>query len=209
MPILNLAMRQVRHVCVRRKKLSKSRLTTQLTHLTQFIGGIEWKCKGVCGGGWWLVGGVRESIETCARCVICVSASGSPRDAPRPTYQQPPTGTQNYPTATRRGAAPTTWRLPNLPGRTPRCVRAASGKGGSAMRPVSGLGLLRRWPEGSRMGRVTPHDYLEALALRQIRFRGAVQDGRRWWRETSEVPPGRCSACYLPPQGLTRTVMEI
>ena len=31
--------------------------------------------------------------------------------------------------------------------RTPQCVRAASGKGGSAMKPVSGLRVLWRWPE--------------------------------------------------------------
>ena len=31
--------------------------------------------------------------------------------------------------------------------RTPHCVRAASGKGGSAVKPVSGLRVLWRWPE--------------------------------------------------------------
>jgi hypothetical protein len=62
MPVLNLAMRQVRHACVSRKKPSNPPLTTHLTHLTHIIEGMEW-----CGGV--VVGGVRGSIETHVRCV--------------------------------------------------------------------------------------------------------------------------------------------
>ena len=62
--------------------------------------------------------------------------------------------------------------------RTPRCVGAASGKGGSAMRPVSGLGVLRRWPEGSCGVRDAPRDYRETFALRQFQVTRSLQDCR-------------------------------